>query len=258
MNVIRKDPDGLARPPNYSMGLIGLFFCVATILFSPIVCGAKETSSVYDDAAKMTDAGDYKGAEAALKAQLAKDNKDYVAQAQLGSVYQEEGDRKKALKHLKDAVKLRPEYPPAHLGLGRLYFLMQKEDSAIEEFVTFMELMRREPLIDGAQIQIYINGLHYISDVCNNLRRYDTMKAAIDDILKLDPKDQAARYNLGVYYYNGKHSRSQAYQNFKAAIDLNPNSLTAKKAKYAIEFMRKNPDSRVSPDLSFIDQEYRD
>jgi hypothetical protein len=44
----------------------------------------------------------------------------------------------------------------------------------------------------------------------------------------------------------------------RQAADLAPNSPVAKKAKYIIEFMRANPDSRIVPDMSFINQEYRE
>jgi cytochrome c-type biogenesis protein CcmH/NrfG len=80
----------------------------------------------------------------------------------------------------------------------------------------------------------------------------------LDNMLRLDPKDQGTYYSMGVYYYKFEHSRSKAYQAFKKALDLDPRSSVGKAAFYAIEFMRNNPDSRVAPDFSFINQEYRE
>jgi hypothetical protein len=39
-------------------------------------------------------------------------------------------------------------------------------------------------------------------------------------------------------------------------MSINPDSDTGRAARYAIEFMRNNPDPRIVPDFSFIDQEY--
>lgn len=192
-----------------------------------------------------------------LKGQFAKEAKDPREMIRLGIEYQDSGDKNKALRLFKNAVKIDPDYPQAHFFLGRLYVAMQKEDGAMEEFALFMEKMRNVRMTEEADNKAYIQCLHYISGICGDLKRYDEMKSAISEIIARDPKDQGAYYNLGVYYYNAEHDRPKAYQNFKKAADLDPNTSTGKGAKYAIEFMRNNPDSRVAPDLSFIEQEYR-
>lgn len=194
---------------------------------------------------------------AVLRGPLNGDKKDYHKMVELGLVCQDKGEKSAALKFYKNAIKLDPERPQAHFLLGRLYFMMQKGDEAVGEFNIFMEKMNglRQP--KDMDNETYIKCLHNISDICNDLKKYDEMRSAINNIIALDPKDQSAYYNLGVYYYNGEHNRPKAYQNFKKAADLGPGTSTGKSAKYAIEFMRNNPDSRVAPDLSFIDQEYK-
>ena len=192
-----------------------------------------------------------------LKGQFFKEKKDYSSMVQLGIEYQDKGDKKKALQLFRDAVKAYPDYPQAHFLLGRSYFMMQKEDEAVAEFGLFMDTMNAYPPVNAEDVKWYIQCLHYISNTCSELKRYDGMKSAINDIIAIDPKNQSAYYNFGVYYYNAEHDRPKAYQKFKKALDLDPNTSTGKRAKYAIEFMRNNPDSRVAPDLSFIDQEYK-
>lgn len=183
--------------------------------------------------------------------------KDYREMVELGITYQDKGENKKALKFFRDAVKAEPEYPQAHFFLGRLYFMMQKEDDAVGEFTSFMEKMKAARQAMAIDAKVAIQYLNTIVDICSDLKRYDVMKDAIAEVIALDPKDQSAYHNLGVYYYNAEHNRPKAYQNFKKAADMDPNTSIGKKSKYAIEFMRNNPDSRVAPDLSFIDQEYR-
>lgn len=192
-----------------------------------------------------------------LKGPIVKGKKDPRAMIELGLEYQDKGDKNKALKFFKSAVRSEPDSPQAHFFLGRLYFMMQKEPDAVGEFASFMEKMKDPRQAMAMDTKEYIQCLNTIVDICNNLKRYDMMREAIEKVISLDPKDQGAYYNFGIYYYNAEFNRSKAYGNFKKAAELDPNTATGKKAKYAIEFMRNNPDSRVAPDLSFIDQEYK-
>ena len=83
---------------------------------------------------------------------------------------------------------------------------------------------------------------------------YDDFYAVNQRILNALPDDQIATYNLGVYYYVYGRSNSKAYQLFNKVIALAPDSDLANKARYAVEFMRANPDSRMAPDFDFIDK----
>lgn len=196
--------------------------------------------------------------ESSLKNIIAKNKNDYVSMTKLGALYQDKGDRKRALKFLKDAVKTNPDYPQAHFFLGRQYFLMQENEEALNEFNIFKEKMLLQKDLSEDAKDAYIRQLYYIADMCFNIKEFTEFKNTIDEILKLNPDDATAFYNLGVYNYTYKHNRSYAYQYFNKAINLSPDSYIAKKARYAIEFIRSNPDPRISPDFSFIDQEYRE
>lgn len=251
MNRKRKIFSG-PRVYRESCVCLGLF--IAIVFCTEIFAVDSEPALVYDKAEKMVAAGDYEGAEVTLKEQLRKDAADYRAMTQLGFLYQYLGEKKKALKYFNDAILLQPDYPPPYFFRGRLYFATLKYDEAIEEFIIFIKKMKQIPSGGLSDINVYINNLHYISGIAADLKHYDAMKVALDEIIRLNPKDQSARYNIGVYYYNGEHNRPKAYQSFTAAIGLDPASAVGKKAKYAIEFMRNNPDSRVAPDFSFIDQ----
>lgn len=197
-------------------------------------------------------------AEAILKKRISLNQSDYIAMTMLGDISQDRGDRRTALRFFKTAIKTAPDYPIAHLYLGRLHYIMRKPEEAISELNIFKEKMSLLPKMDDDTKKMYISSLHYTSEVCFTLERYEEVLKQLEEILKLDPKEQDAYYNLGVYYYRHEHNRPKAYQSFKKAIDLDSTTDVAKNSKYAIEFMRSNPDSRVAPDLSFINKEYRD
>lgn len=173
---------------------------------------------------------------------------------ELGNVYVDMGKKKHAFKLYKKAVKINPDYPDSHFFLGRLYFQMQKFENITSEFDIFRAKTRSFSELDDTEKNVYIKKLYYIGDVYFNLKKYPNMKLIVDEILKINPNDQYGYYNLGVYYYMYKRSRSKAYEIFQKVIDINPHSEAARDARYAIEFMRNNPDPRLTPDFSFIDR----
>ena len=212
----------------------------------------------YKDVARLLDEERLDEAEVILKKRLSLNPSDYIAMTHLGILYQERGDRKNALRLFKSAIKTSPDYPVSHLYLGRLYFLMRKDNDAIAELELFKKNMRLLPKMDSDTKEMYIDSLFYLADVNFTLKEYPQARTELDEILKLDPQEEGAYYDLGVYYYVYEHSRPSAYKAFSRVIELKPGTEISKKAQYAIEFMRNNPDPRFAPDFSFIDQEYRD
>lgn len=193
-----------------------------------------------------------------LKRRISLNRADYIAITSLGFIYQQKGDRKNAMRMFEEAIRIAPDYPLSHLYLGRLYFVMRDYNKALSELSLFKDKMNKLPKIEGDIKKTYIDGLYYISEVYFTLGRFMDAKGQVEEILKLDPKEQDAYYSLGVYFYKREYNRAKAYQYFTKVIDLDPATSTAKHARYAIEFMRANPDPRISPDFSFIEREYRD
>ena len=186
---------------------------------------------------------------------LQKDKEDdYAAAITLGDTCKDAGDKKKALRHYKDAVEISPDYPEAHFLLGKLYFLMRDPDRSIFEFGEFKNRMKALPKMDIKTEKFYIGALQYISEVYFTLKMYEDAKKEIDEILRMDPKNQTAIYNTGIYYYYSERDRPKAYKCFKESIELGRGTHIAKEAEYAIEFMRNNPDPRIAPDFSFLDE----
>lgn len=216
---------------------------------------AKSLPETYKDIDELLAKGDADRAEEILKKRVSLNGADYIAMTALGNIYQDRGDRKMALRLFETATKVAPDYPIAHLFLGRLFFLMQKYEKAVSELKAFKEKMNLLPKMDAQTQKRHINCLYYLSEVYFTLKRYEDAKKETDQILKMDPNEQDAYYNLGVYYYIHEHSRSKAYNSFKKAVDLDPTTDAAKRATYAIEFIRNNPDSRFVPDFSFIDNQ---
>ncbi len=209
---------------------------------------------VYEDVERRIEVKEFDKAEELLNRYLSLNDKDVTALSMLGRLYQEAGDSKKAAQVLKKAVKIDPAYPSAHFFLGRNYYKAMKDDEAVSEFAVFMEKMDEFSGLSREDREFYVHALDEINEIYFNLKMYEEFRAVNQRILKMLPNDQTATYNMGVYYYIHDHNGSKAYQFFKKAVDLAPDSNFAKKARYAIEFMRANPDSRMAPDFDFIDK----
>lgn len=208
----------------------------------------------YRDTEELVGDGKLAEAKAILEERLAADAKDIRAITILGEIYLKEGDKARSLKYLLKANGLDPSYPLAHLYLGRTYFMMGDFDRSMEEFEKFKDIARKS-LTGEYENERYIDALHDISHTYLEIKKYDEAYKTLEEILRLMPKDQIAMYNLGIYYYQYDRNRPRAYQNFSKAIEIDPGTQTANRARYAIEFMRRNPDSRIEPDFSFLDKE---
>lgn len=231
------------------------------ITFFILISGADaftsaENSDSYEKVDALVMEKDFAGARIMLEKMIKEDSSDYVAIAALGNVYMAEGNKKKALQFLRRSIKINPDYPLSHFLLGRLYFLMQEEEGAVEEFNLFR--LKSSPfsgMMGNEEKELHLARLQYICEAYFYMKLSGEYKNVIDEMLAIDPKNQTAVYNLGVYYYVFEHSRSRAYESFKRAEELDPKTYMGKKANYAIDYIRNNPDSRVAPDFSFIDRE---
>ena len=230
----------------------------ALIMFSWLFPGrllCEEAPSPYDAIEQMIEEADYKKAEDLLHDRLITNEKDVVALSMLGEVYRLKGVRKKAVDILEKSAKIDPDYPETYFVLAKVHLNAQEFDEAGAQTKVFKEKMEAVSC-QGASFDYYLRALHWLASEYLLLKRYDLFRSEIDEVLRLDPKDQLSYYNLGVYYYQYKHDRPSAFQAFDKAYKIDPSTTIAKKARYAIEFIRANSDSRIVPDFSFIDQEY--
>ena len=208
---------------------------------------------VYEDIRQMIEDKDFDKAEFALKTLVALNDKDVTALSMIGELYHKMGDRNKAAIFLKKAISIEPSYPPAHFYLGKNYYMQMKNSEAVAEFAIFRKDMKKLPKLTDNDQAFYFDALDIIGEVYFNLKMFNEFYAVNQEILDVLPNDGTALYNMGVYYYVYNHNNSKAYQSFSKVINIDSNSSMADKARYAIEFIRANPDSRVAPSFDFID-----
>ena len=207
----------------------------------------------YKDVAGLISDEKYKKAEKLSKSKMSfLRSTDYVALTHLGQIYLIQGKKKEAIKPLRKAIKIAPEYPLAHFYLGKAYFLTQKTKEAMKEFEIFKKQIMLMPLFGRDQADEFAKKLNYIGYLYSTIKRYNEAMSEYRNALKVKPDDQNAYYNMGVAYYIFYHARSKAYNAFNKVLEIDPDSKTAEKTKFAIDYIRSNPDYRFSPNLNFI------
>jgi len=120
-------------------------FILAFFAVALIACGgAEERKSVYMEKAKVSiDAGDFDKARIELKNVLQIDPKDGEAYFQLGQVYEQQKDYRKAYGNYLKAAELRPDLLQNHARLGRFYLLLMNDADKAQEKVTL--ILSKEP-----------------------------------------------------------------------------------------------------------------
>jgi len=227
-----------------------LIFCAFCFVNPNIYC--KVSDERYGDIDEFIYRRDFDKAEKLCKEIIFLNPRDYIAIAQLGEVYWERNNRRKAIKLFKKAVKLNPDYPNAHFLLGRAYIFQKKYEKGLGEFDIFKQKMESLSGMDEQTIDYYVAALGYIAYMHSTLKQYDNVMEECQHILKLRPDDQKAHYNLAICYYLYYHKRNNAYGELQKVIEIDPDTYLAKRAKLNIEFMRNNPDSRFMEDFEFI------
>ena len=230
--------------------IAALFLFSTQLVYSDI-----QNSFNYNEIQDLLAENKTKEAKELLSRYISKNKQDYQAISALAAIYLQDGDKKSALKWLNKGIAINESYLNNRFLRGKTYFLFNKFDESAAEFAIYIDLIGDPKGFSAQEKDVRIRELFSIFDISFSVKSYEIAKDALKKILEMDEKDASAMYNLGVYYYKVKNNRSKAYELFSKASAIDPASEIAKKSKYAIEFMRANPDSRVEPDFSFINSD---
>jgi tetratricopeptide (TPR) repeat protein len=121
-----------------------LLLSIAFITVLTACGGAEERKAVYMEKAKSSiEAGDLDKARIELKNVLQIDPKDGEAYFQLGKVFEQQQDFRKAYGNYLKAEELSPELLENHARLGRFYLLLMKDSDKAQEKVDL--ILSKEP-----------------------------------------------------------------------------------------------------------------
>ena len=186
---------------------------------------------------------------------LDKNPMDVEARTRLGALYWDLGKKKNAMREFKKTLEINREYAFPYYFLGEDFFLKRKYTEASENYELFMRYMDLSPGNDEGLRESYVAALHKIANRFWVMKEFTSSGKTLEKIIKLDPGDTKAKYNLAIYYYNYKRDRVRAFKEMNAVIESSPGSRMAAKAEFFIDYIRRNPDPRIIGDVSFMDED---
>lgn len=128
--------------------------------------------------------------------QVTRDN--YVANAILADIYHAHGDTEQAMDHLKEALRIKPDFPPA-IELQKVW---QSEQQFEQDISSGRQLLHQQ-MLDDAQ-------------------------SAFEEAKRLRPDNPEAHYSLGIIHQT-KHQLDDAETEFRLALLFKPDSYQARR-----------------------------
>ena len=116
-----------------------------------------------------------------------------------------------AIKHLKEAVRLEPNYAVGHLGLGKVFLQQGMVDDAIKEYE---KAVRLDPYNSDTSKDLGI--ILYLHGSAENALVH------LERAIELNPNLTLAHYFLGLALKKAGRA-GEAIKHFKEALELNPN-----------------------------------
>jgi tetratricopeptide (TPR) repeat protein len=136
--------------------------------------------------------------------------KKAVKEYERGIDAEHKGKREEAIAHYEGALKIAPDYYPAHNNLGSLYLSKTDFKSAEEQF-------RESVRLDQNEAQAYFN----LSNVLMLTGRYTESEAVLADGLRRRPDSAFARFLQGcLFARTGKNN--EAEKSLREALQLDP------------------------------------
>ena len=102
---------------------------------------------VFNQGVQALNAGQLDAAEKTFLRVLKEGGKVAFVYNNLGIVYQQRGDRERALAQFREAIRLQPDYAAPHVLMGSILLAMGKFPEAARELETAVKLQPKDPLV---------------------------------------------------------------------------------------------------------------
>jgi len=143
------------------------------------------------------------------------DSSHEKANNNLGVLFQDSGDYKKAIICYEKVIEINPSYAHAYYNLGNL-FRKLKESQKAKEF--YEKVIKIDPS--------YVNAHSNLGGIFNELGDHQKAIICYEKVIKIDPSYLNAHYNLGVTFQElGDNQKAKIC--YEKTIAINPNYVNA-------------------------------
>lgn len=180
--------------------------------------------------------------------------RDHLLQDDLGMAYLALGRHEQAIVHFKKALDIKPDYTPARNNLGNAYAAQKEWDKAIEQYkIASTNLLYATPYFPLANIGFvyyqqkkydlaetyyrkalkanrdYVGALHGLARTYLATDRVEEAIETLEKTIELAPEAAFVHFDLA-NAYRQKRDYRKAYELYKRAAELQPDSDLADKA----------------------------
>jgi len=121
----------------------------------PAVALSPQLQEVFSQGVEALQAGQLDAAEEAFQKVLKRGGRVAFVYNDLGIVYEQRGERGRALAQFREAIRLEPDYPAPHVLMGSILLAMGKIPEAVRELETAVKLQPKDPLVRLQLIKAY-------------------------------------------------------------------------------------------------------
>ena len=153
-------------------------------------------------------------------ASFAQNDRRYITQ---GNKLFRSGQFDKAEVAYRKAIEKNPRNPQAHYNLGNSLMAQKKDSAAVQSF-------QKSPELETSKIRKAM-AFHNMGVVCQQHKMYGEAIEAYKNSLRLNPKDDATRYNLELCKRQQRNQKNQDKQDQNKQKDKNGNDQKDEKQK---------------------------
>lgn len=228
------------------------FLLSIALITTLVACGgAEERKAVYMEKAKASiEAGDLDKARIELKNVLQIDPKDGEAYYQLGSVFEQQKDYRKAYGYYLKAEELAPELWENHARLGRIYLLLMNDTAKAQEKVDL--ILANDPgspdgLLLKAAILLKDNDTKQAIDIVKDvLTKNPNHIESIAFLVSLYGKENKLKEAINLLDASLKDNENNETLNNLLAVVLLSNKEYERAEVIYKNFLERNPDNKKS------------
>lgn len=153
----------------------------------------------------------------------------------------QDGKTEKAVRHYRNAIRLAPDFYPAHNNLGSKYVSAGDFTAAETEFAQVIRL-------NASDAQAYFN----LGNVFFLTSRYEEAERTLQEGLKREPGSGFGHFLLGSVYVRGEEFGS-AEQHLRTALDLDPQLSAVRLELVNLYLLQQRPAEAVKELKSFTE-----